>query len=177
MAPGPGGFQIAALPYQGDRLEMVVLLPDSADGLAKLEAMVTAERLTGWLAHLERRTIDLALPRFAMECRFALREQLQDLGMRRAFATSGDQVAQFDGIATAERLCVDRVVHMACIEVTEKGTEADAATTVGGAVIGMGSQPVKPVFRADRPFLFLIRDTKSGAILFLGRVHQPTKAV
>ncbi len=173
IAPAAGGFQIAALPYRGDRLEFVVLLPDAPDGLTRLEQLVKTERLPQWLARLERRAIDFALPRFELQCRFQLKESLQALGMRRAFQVTGGQCAQFDGIAIAETLRAESVTHMACIEVNEKGTEAVAATTIGGTAIGLAPEPVKPVFRADRPFLFLIRDHKSGVILFLGRVVDP----
>ncbi|MBL8753187.1 MAG: hypothetical protein JNK15_07790 [Planctomycetes bacterium] len=185
--PDADGFQIAELPYKGGDLAMVVLLPRRHDGLAKIERLLTADNLANWLGNLERREVDTALPRFQQRSDFRLGMTLRGLGMGRAFTPPTDTGgAQFEGINGAtealQKLFIGEVVHQAFVEVSEKGTEAAAATAVMMACGAAAPPPVemvpfKPVFRADRPFLFLIRDTKSGAILFLGRVHQPTKAV
>jgi serpin B len=109
------------------------------------------------------------MPRFKMEAAFSLNETLEALGMRRAF--SGD--ADFSGISSAETLCISAVLHKAYVDVNEQGTEAAAATAVViRAMAARLSAPV-PVFRADHPFLFLIRDTRSGNILFVGRLTSP----
>ena len=181
--PGDDGFQVVELPYKGGELAMVVLLPRRHDGLGGLEGLLTAERLPTWLAKLERRDVDTALPRWRQRRDIRLRETLSTLGMARAFvAPSVGGGAQFEGIdgATdpAQKLFLGDVVHQAFVEVTEKGTEAAAATAVlmapGAAVPPRVEMvPFTPVFRADRPFVYLIRDTRSGAILFVGRVLDP----
>ena len=183
--PDDDGFQIVELPYKGGDLAMVVLLPRRHDRLAALESLMSPERLQAWLAHLERRTVDTALPRWRQRSQVQLGTPLRTLGMARAFtqptATGG---AQFEGMNGAtdvdQKLFVSEAVHQAFVEVSEEGTEAAAATAVvmapgaaAPAVVEM--VPFKPVFRADRPFVYLIRDTKSGAILFLGRVLDPTR--
>ncbi len=182
--PDGGGFQAIELPYKGGDLAMVLLLPRSHDGLAKLEQLLTADQLTKWLGKLNSRDVDTALPRFQQRSQFDLGASLQALGMARAFVDPITGAgAQFEGINGAEdlsqKLFVGAVFHQAFVEVTEKGTEAAAATAVMMAPTA-AAMPRKvemvafrPVFRADRPFLFLIRDTKSGAILFLGRVLAP----
>ncbi|MFM7282461.1 MAG: serpin family protein, partial [Planctomycetia bacterium] len=135
---------------------------------------------------LKRRTVDTALPRWQQRSDFLLSEILQTLGMGRAFTppTEGGG-AQFEGINGAtdlmQKLFLGEVVHQAFIEVSEKGMEAAAATavilTAGAAMPERGEMvPFIPLCRSDRPFVYLIRDTKSGAILFLGRVNAPTKA-
>lgn len=184
--PDAGGFQIAQLPYKGGDLAMAVLLPRSADGLARLEQLLTAELLTQWFSKLDVRQVDTALPRWQQRGEFRLGESLRGLGMQRAFvAPTADGGAQFEGINGAtdprHKLFIGEVFHQAFVDVTEKGTEAAAATavmvTVGSAApIAVEQVPFVPVFRADRPFLFVIRDTKSGAVLFLGRVLDPASA-
>jgi serine protease inhibitor len=180
--PDDDGFAVIELPYKGAELAMVVLLPRSPDGLAHLEGMLTAANLASWLGHLEQRTVDTAMPRFEQKCDFDVSGALQGMGMRRAFVNPAEaDGAQFGGLSAsrdpAQQLFLGSVLHKAWVEVTEKGTEAAAATAimmlVGAAVRQTVTVPFVPVFRADHPFLFLIRDTKSGAILFLGRMLDP----
>lgn len=184
--PDDDGFQIVELPYKGGDLAMTLLLPRRHDGLRALESLLSPERLDAWLARLDRREVDTAVPRWRQRSQLRLVSTLRTLGMARAFtpptATGG---AQFEGMNGAEdftqKLFVGDVVHQACVEVTEKGTEAAAATALmmapeGAARAVVTMVPFTPVFRADRPFVYLIRDTKSGAILFVGRVLDPTKA-
>jgi serine protease inhibitor len=171
--PGAGGFQIAELPYKGGGLSMVVLLPRSADGLGALEQQLDAARLSAWIRALEGRSTDVFLPRFRLEQGHGLRVPLEAMGMKRAFVNGS---AQFDGMSSgtnpADALFVGAVLHKAFLEVNEKGTEAAAA-------IGLryeheeSPHALVPTFRADRPFLFLIRDRSSGAILFIGRFARP----
>jgi serpin B len=163
-----GEFQALELPYQGDRLAMVVLLPKAKDGLAALEASLSAEKLAEWVGKLHRREVQVALPRFKTAAEFSLKDTLVAMGMTDAF---GD--ADFSGMDGKKDLVISAVVHKAFVDVNEEGTEAAAATAV---VMGRAAMPEPaPVFRADHPFLFLIRDTKTGAILFLGRILDPTK--
>jgi serine protease inhibitor len=165
---------------------MVVLLPRRHDGLGKLEGLLTSDRLTQWLGKLQGRMVDTALPRWQQRSDFQLGQTLRTLGMDRAFtqptASGGAQFEDINGATDPmQKLCIGEVVHQAFVEVSEKGTEAAAATavmvSVGAAMPNRPEMvPFTPVFRADRPFVYLIRDTKSGAILFLGRVNTPTKA-
>jgi serine protease inhibitor len=183
--PDDDGFQIVELPYKGGDLAMVVLLPRRHDGLSVLESLLSPERLNDWLSHLERREVDTALPRWRQRSQVQLGTPLRTLGMARAFTRpTADGGAQFEGMNGAtdvdQKLFVGEALHQAFVEVSEEGTEAAAATAVvmapGAAVPRLVEMvPFKPVFRADRPFVYLIRDTKSGAVLFLGRVLDPTR--
>jgi len=162
------GLKALELPYGAGDLAMVVLLPDEVEGLPDLEARLSADALEGWLADLEPRRVAVRFPRFRQSSRFALDEVLQSLGMTLAF---DDRRADFTGISTEDRLSITAVLHEASVEVNEEGTEATAAS---GEVVGTRSAPRPPVeFRANHPFVFLIRDRRTGMILFLGRVVNP----
>ncbi|MFH2019298.1 MAG: serpin family protein, partial [bacterium] len=161
------GFQALEMPYIDNELSMVVLLPDKVDGLADLEKSLTMENLTTWLLKLRKQKIDAWLPRFKMTCEFSLADVLKSMGMSDAFALPP---ADFSGMTGKKDLFISAVIHKAFVEVNEEGTEAAAATAVG---IGLTSARQIPVFRADHPFIFLIRDIRSGSILFMGRVMNP----
>ncbi len=164
-------LQVLDLPYAGNALSMAILLPAKADGLAALEAQLTVAKLDGWLKALRNREVNVVLPKFKTTAEFSLGATLQSLGMRDAFAAGQ---ADFSGMTGKKDLFISAVVHKAFVEVNEEGTEAAAATGVGMALTAaMPQEP--PVFRADHPFLFLIRDNQTGSILFLGRVVDPTK--
>jgi len=165
-----GDFQVLGLPYQGDRLAMVVLLPKAKDGLAALEASLSAEKLAEWIGKMRRREVQVALPRFKTTAEFGLKDTLVVMGMADAFDPAK---ADLSGMNGKRDLFISAVVHKAFVDVNEEGTEAAAATAVVTRAGNGGGPP--PVFRADHPFLFLIRDTRSGAILFLGRILDPTK--
>ncbi|MBP2676138.1 MAG: hypothetical protein H6Q84_2978 [Deltaproteobacteria bacterium] len=166
---GNDRMQVVELPYAGDDLAMVVLLPRPGRGLGGPEAALTPENLRKWLASLSDREVDVFLPRFRMEKQSDLGRELAALGMPDAF---DDKRADFSGMTADDRLSISKVIHKAFVEVNEEGTEAAAATAV---VVGVKSfRPEPPaVFRADRPFLFLIRDLRSGAVLFAGRLADP----
>jgi serpin B len=164
------GLKVVGLPYGKGDLSMFVLLPDAADGLAELEGRLSAENLAKWLGGVRSRRVDVALPRFKLTSQFSLASALKSLGMDLAFDA---QKADFSGVATQEQLYIAAVVHKAFVAVDEEGTEAAAAT---GVVAGAraAAVPQKPaVFRADHPFVFLIRDNRTGSLLFLGRVTDP----
>jgi serine protease inhibitor len=165
-----GGFQALELPYTADELSMIVFLPRTVDGLAKLEASLTADRLADWLARMTTQEVDVTLPRFKVTAEFRLDQALADLGMPLAFSAGQ---ADFSGIAKDVPLSLSAVIHKAYVDVNEKGTEAAAAT---GAVVRVTSAvvpPPRPVFRADHPFFFIIRDNGTGSTLFAGRVVNP----
>jgi serpin B len=123
-----------------------------------------------WVGKLHRREVEVALPRFKTTAEFSLKDTLVAMGMTDAFDAGR---ADFSGMTGTKDLFISRVVHKAFVDVNEEGTEAAAATAVVMERMAMPEPP--PVFRADHPFLFLIRDTKTGAILFLGRILDPTK--
>lgn len=181
--PGDDGFELIELPYKGGTLAMTLLVPRSPTGLARLNRLLTAKALGLWLGRTEPREVIVAMPRLRLEAAYELTDVLKGLGMNRAFTAPGPaDGADFSGIADepdpAKRLWIGGVHHKAWVSIDEKGTEAAAATSVGaleGAAMP-ADIPFVPVVRADRPFLFLIRDTVSGAILFVGRVVDPRAA-
>ena len=162
---GGDGVQVLELPYSGRDLSMVVLLPSEPDGLAALEASLTADNLARWLAGLREREVRVDLPRFKMTSEFDLTKTLEAMGMTEAFGVAAD----FSGIDGRRGLFISKVVHKAFVSVDEEGTEAAAAT---GVV--MKKTSIAPLFRADHPFVFVIRHNQTGSILFVGRVMDPT---
>lgn len=164
------GLQLLELPYRGGELGMVVALPAAADGLAAVEDGLDRETLDGWLAALDGRPrqVRVVLPRFEIQARYQLARPLIELGMRLAFGSGAD----FSGMSELGGLYIAKVIHKTFIKVDEQGSEAAAATAVV-MTRGIGAKPQAQLFRADRPFLFLIRDRTSGAVLFLGRLANP----
>ena len=152
------GAAAVELPYAGRRFSMVIVLP---------AAGAPATLPEGLLGSLKGKSVAVHLPRFKVESAFELAEVLQAMGMKSAFG--GD--ADFSGMNGKKDLFISAVAHKAFVAVDEEGTEAAAATSVRIQVKGAADKPV--VFRADRPFLFLIRDGETGSILFLGRVADP----
>jgi serpin B len=164
-------LQVLEMPYADRELSMVVLLPKNFDGLPTLEKAITVDKLGSLMSKLHVRKVITYLPKFKLETSFGLNPTLEAMGMKRAFSRTAD----FSGISTAENLYISAVLHKAYVDVNEEGTEAAAATGVmGGAMAARRPEPV-PTFRADHPFLFLIRDTKAGNILFMGRLTNPSK--
>ena len=146
---------------------MVVLLPRERDGLAALESRLTPENLDRWKKDLWRREVRVFLPRWEMTFPFRLDGVLRSMGMRDAFGGNAD----FSGMDGTRSLYIAAVLHKAFVTVNEKGTEAAAATAALMRTIGLPLAP--PTFRADHPFVFLIRENHTGSILFLGRVMNP----
>jgi serpin B len=167
---GTETFQVLEMPYVGQDLSMVVLLPRKVGGLADLEKDLTAEKLEGWLKKLARARVDVTLPKCTVTSAFSLARTLYSLGMRDAF---NQKVADFSGIEAKKELFLSAVVHKAFVEVNEKGTEAAAATGVRAGLKSGRPRLTRQVFKADRPFVFLIRDRLSGSVLFLGRLVNP----
>ncbi len=159
------GWQALELPYLGGSLVLTLILPDD---LAGFERTLTPDGLAAITSSLVDTQVALALPRFGIETKAELATVLAALGMPTAFGDAAD----LSGITTAERLAISDVIHQANIDVDEKGTEAAAATAV---VMRMTAMPTETVtVRVDRPFLFALRDVPTGAILFLGRVGDPS---
>jgi serpin B len=168
-----GAFQALELPYKTGDLSMIVLLPRDIGGLSALEQSLTPSSLKQWLGELHPAPkVILSLPRFKMTQQFGLGGTLAAMGMPQAF----DARADFTGMTERRELFISAVIHKAFIDVNEEGTEAAAATAVVTMRPQMAMRPQPPiVFRADHPFLFLIRDNGSGSILFMGRVNDPEK--
>jgi serpin B len=157
---------------------MLLVLPDAVDGLPGVEAKLDAAALERWATAVDvpaaGQRVDLRLPKFVIDPpkSTSLKDTLLAMGVKRAF--DGEN-AQFEKMAPAPPpLYISDAFHKAFIEVDEKGTEAAAATAV---VMAEGSAaPMAPpvAFHVDRPFLFVLRDRVSGAVLFMGRVEDPT---
>jgi serpin B len=161
-------FAMLELPYEGGRFTMLIFLPDKVDGLPGVEKLLTNENLKTWTTKMyEKKLDDIYIPRFKMTRDFELAEILPEMGMPSAFGSRAD----FSGMTGRRDLFISNVIHKAFVDVNEEGTEAAAATAV---VMGRGARPARVIFRADRPFAFLIRDTETGAVLFMGRVTNPT---
>ena len=163
-------LQILEMPYAGEDLSMLILLPLD-DDIEALENSFTIEKLTEWKKSLRKRRVKIYIPKFKFETKYFLSETLSDLGMPTAFTNSAD----FSGMTGKKDLKIDKVIHQAFIEVNEEGTEAAAAT---GVIMTMKSLRIQkhptPVFRADHPFIFIIQQNETGNILFMGRVNNPT---
>ncbi|MCK4413795.1 MAG: serpin family protein [Candidatus Eisenbacteria sp.] len=170
--PEGADFQVLELPYRETRLAMLIVLPSRGRPLDDFAAGVTPERLGEWIEGLEPLRVSVFLPRFALRAALDLAGTLGAMGMPDAFH---QQTANFSGMTGSPDLFISSVLHKAFLEVTEQGTEAAAASAVVMALKSSGQDPRarKPVFRADHPFLFLIRDRETGVVLFLGRLVDP----
>jgi serpin B len=171
------GFTVVTVPYAGNDLQFVVLLPDEINGLRSLESKLTGDVL-GACAKLEKRDVDLHLPKFKLQPpTVALKEKFEALGMKTAFDIPSGS-ANFDKIAPRrpnDYLYISNIFHKTFIAVDEKGTEAAAATAVVMmARSALMSPPPPPVeLKVDRPFVYAIQHVPSGVCLFLGRVTDP----
>jgi len=167
-----GGLQLLELPYAGDGFAMVVLLPRDVDGLKNLENLLNKQTLDHWLTQARELNVAVLLPKFKLAAQFSLAKPLREMGMTDAFTPGAD----FSGMDGERDLFISAVVHKAFVDVNEEGTEAAAATGVVMRMNAVRMPRTTPIFRADHPFIFLIRDLHSGSILFLGRVVDPTRA-
>jgi len=163
------GYQIVELPYYGDELSMVILLPD-AGRFEEFESTLEPAGLGVMLGQVGYRSVELSLPKFTFEWSASLVEVLTAMGMPIAF----DELADFSGMTDVAQLFISDVIHKAFVAVDEEGTEAAAATAV---IMDLTAAPGQPVaVTVDRPFIFLIRDIPTGTILFLGRVIDPSES-
>jgi len=160
------GYQAVELPYDGGELAMVVLLPREGQ-FEEFEGGLDAGRMEQIIGSLEYRQVRLTMPKFEFESEFGLRDTLAGMGMAQAFSEQAD----FSGMTGQRDLFISEVVHKAFVSVDEKGTEAAAATAVIMKLTAAVEEPVEVTM--DRPFVFLIRDLETGAILFVGRVVEP----
>ena len=170
------GFTVVTVPYAGNDLQFVVLLPDEINGLRSLESKLTGDVL-GACAKLEKRDVDLHLPKFKLQPpTVALKEKFEALGMKTAFDIPSGS-ANFDKIAPRrpnDYLYISNIFHKTFIAVDEKGTEAAAATAVVMMARSALMSPPPPVeVKVDRPFVYAIQHVPIGGCLFLGRVTDP----
>lgn len=162
--------QILELPYAGEELSMLVILPAAKEqGLSPVEASLDPEKLAEWKDKLVGTEVDVYLPKFKFETKYFMVGDLIKMGMLTAFSDEAD----FSGMTGKKNLFISHVIHQAFVEVNEEGTEAAAATgVVMTKEISAGPRKT-PIFRADHPFIFLIQEKETGSILFIGRVSNP----
>ncbi|MFZ0256645.1 MAG: serpin family protein [Gammaproteobacteria bacterium] len=160
-------LQILEMPYAGEDLSMLVLLPKDGDGLPELESNLTSKNLREWTSELREQEVDVWFPKFKLEYAFGLEEALKAMGMIDAFSDDAD----FSGMEETRELYISAALHKAFIEVNEEGTEAAGIT---GIVMERTSIVINPQFRADHPFVFLIQEKQTGSIVFMGRMNDPS---
>ena len=168
------GVQVLNMPYQGDRLSMLVMLPSDRDGLDNLEHIVTSELIEGWQESLRPTLVRVLIPKFEMNTHYNLASPLVNMGVKDVFDPWMSDLSGMAHLGPLERLYVNIAIQDAYVKVNEEGTEAAAVTAIGGAGIQLSLPPEPVPFIADHPFLFLIQDDKSGMILFMGKVSNPS---
>ncbi|XP_062426035.1 ovalbumin-like [Rhea pennata] len=161
-------IKVLELPYANREMSMLVLLPEDASSLEQLESTISFEKLTEWTSPnmMEKKTVKVYLPRMKIEEKYNLTSVLMALGMTDLFSPS----ANLSGISAAEALKMSQALHKASMEVSEAGTEVAGST---GALGEIKHSPVPEEFRADHPFLFLIKHNPTNSILFFGRYFSP----
>ena len=167
------GFRLLVLPYKGLSVSMLVLLPNSSGGLPDVERRLTPERLTQWLEKCRPTEVDVSLPRFKASSTMGLQSPLEELGMKTAFV--GGRADFSSMLAVPDKsLYISSVLHKAYVAVDEDGTEAAAATAVTMQLTSMPVPSSSEIFKADHPFLYVIRANETGDILFIGRLADPS---
>jgi serpin B len=166
-------LQALELPYKGEELSMLVLLPKKPDGLAELEKSLSALKIDELRSKLSSREVIVFLPKFKLETSFSLNKTLGALGMKAAFSPGEADFSGMDGQTGRDGLYISTIIHKAFVDVNEQGTEAAAATGVVMAPRAMPILTPPAIFRADHPFVFMICDKRDGSILFLGRLAVP----
>jgi serpin B len=161
-------IQILELPYTGNEISMVILLPK--DGyLSSIINIIDTTNYSEWIDSMIEHSVDIYLPKFKTETSYTLNEYLQNLGMNTPFSTSAD----FTGIIGSGGLFISQILHKAFIEVNEEGTEAAAATAVI-MTLSQNGGPSRIVFNCDHPFMYLIHHKPTGTILFMGTINDPS---
>ncbi|XP_008306650.1 neuroserpin [Cynoglossus semilaevis] len=161
-----GVYQVLEMPYEGEDMSMMIVLPRQEVPLATLEPIIKAPLLEEWANNVKRQKVEVYLPRFKVEQRIDLRSTLQELGIKNIFSRNADLSAMTDG----KDLYVEKAVQKSYLEVTEEGAEG----AVGSGMIGLTRTLVLyPQVMADHPFFFVIRNRRTGSILFMGRVMTP----
>ena len=167
-------LQAIELPYKDDKMSLLVLLPKNKGGIQEVEKQLSAQKLAQLMDDSFYTKVKLSLPKFKMTISSKLKAPLKQLGMKTAFSNQAD----FTGMTKHSELKISEVVHKAFVEVNEKGTEAAAATAV---IMRTKSASVRrsvppKIFKADHPFIFIIKDNQTGSILFIGKLENPQAA-
>jgi serpin B len=160
------GYQAVELQYDGGELSMVILLPE-AGNFQVFEEGLQAQKISDIISSLQSTRVALTMPKFEFDTEFSLKDTLADMGMPIAFSSDAD----FSGMTGNRDLFISDVFHKAFVAVDEAGTEAAAATAVIMRLTAVPEHSVEVTI--DHPFIFLIRDIETGAILFVGRVMNP----
>ncbi len=160
-------LQILEMDYKGGEFSMIVLLPKG--DIEPIEKFLTEENLRNWIKKLREEKVDVFFPKFKINKRLTLNEIIQEMGAKSAFIPGEADFSKIDG---TKKLFIQIAVHQAFVEINEEGTEAGGATGIG---IGITAVPVKKVFRADHPFIFIILEKESRNILFMGKLVDPTQ--
>ncbi len=162
-----GDLQILELPYKGNKISMLVLLP--SENLDAIESTFTADKLNEYKSKMKETKLDyISLPKFEFDTKYFMNDVLSALGMPTAFSAMN---ADFSGMTGKKNLFISFIIHQAYVKVDEKGTEAAAATGVG---MSLTSAEPRNIFKADHPFIFIIQNKETGNVLFLGRMIDPT---
>ena len=161
------GFKVAEFPYGQGNFVMDVILPDEADGLQEIMSRLNGSSFSSWINAMTVNELQVYFPRFKYGFRLTLKEILTDMGMGIAFTDAAD----FSDISEQYDLLINEVTHQSFIETNEEGTEAAAATVVE---VGTTSMPMTMVFNMDHPFIYIIRETTTNSIIFMGRVADPS---
>ncbi|MFX1340300.1 MAG: serpin family protein [Promethearchaeota archaeon] len=172
-------FQILEMPYKAnmisgihEQMSMIIFLPKHFNTLPELESHFTIENVENFLSSLREqytRKVKVIFPRFTIKMKYKLTRALSELGIVDAFTKS----ANFSGISKEPNIFISEVIHKSFVEVNERGTEAAAVTAIG--IVGASIGPIKepPIFRADHPFIFLIQDSQTKTVLFIGKLMNP----
>ena len=165
------GAQMLRMPYEGGRLSMLAILPDGRDGMSGLDSAVSTMQIERWRQDMRPQEVIVSVPKFTTKTHYGLMGPLSNLGVTDAFNPG---TADLSGIVdtTSRNLYVSKATHDAYVDVNEVGTEAAAITAV--VLDFTSAQPPPPMFIVNHPFIFIIQDDESGAILFMGRLSDPT---
>ena len=160
-------MQILELPYEGNSLSMVIILPKGKQELNDLMTYFNQNQYEKWLNQLTPQTVDVAFPKFKTGSNINVAQYLAVMGLEEAFSNRAD----FTGISE-KTTKLSKIFHQSFIEVNEKGTEASAASAAIGTAKGISETPI---FKADRPFMYLIKENKNNQVVFMGRLMNPTQ--
>jgi serine protease inhibitor len=160
-------FKVVSIPYKNNEVSLLLILPNNPDSFKLAMNSLDIRRYFDLSKSLKPEKVNLSLPKFKMESEFYLEEKLPAMGMSDAFTKEAD----FSGMTGNKSLSISKVIHKAFIDVSEKGTEAAAATVVIMSRNGGSHKPIE--FKADHPFIFMIKDNSTGQILFMGILNDP----
>jgi serpin B len=166
-------LQVLEMPYVGEEVSIMLLLPKEKS-LQKLDSILSIKNISEWSSQLTEQEVHILIPKFKIETNYPMTDDLKSMGMPLAFSNQADFSKM---TVNSKKLKIDQVIHKAVIDLDEKGTEAAATTTAlmmwGSAALGI-EKPI-PIFRADHPFIFLIKHKENGSILFMGNFSNPNK--